>query len=220
MAKRKPATKRRAVKRPSNKRWLRAASKGAAHRTSIKRRPPKKLARHVAKWRKPKKNGRGNPAMAAKAMYEKFHGKPSTKHVDYKVAQHFHAELAELGELVSLTVELPEWIGHDVELRPKGVSLACSEDGGQMYFLGGDQRLNLNKLGLAETLPKDHVVIGNLLQIVYLTEKDFDDFKPYEYQHEMGEEGGELPLLCYDVRSELMYLAGGSYQCLRPGIVN
>lgn len=210
MAKRKPAAKRASLKRASKNAVLRAPNV----------RKPRKPARHVAKWRKPKKNGRGNPAMAAKAMYEKFHGKPSTKHADYKVAQHFHSELAELGELVSLTVQLPEWIGHDVELRPKGVSLACSEDGGQMYFLGGDQRLNLNKVGLAETLPKDHVVIGNLLQIVYLTEKDFDDFKPYEYQHEMGEEGGELPLLCYDVRSELMYLVGGSYQCLKPGIVN
>jgi hypothetical protein len=179
-----------------------------------------KRPRHAADRRNPGKTGRGNPAMAAKAMYEKFHGKPSAKHTDYQVAQHYHADLAELGELVSMTVELPEWIGHDVELRPKGVSLACSEDGGQMYFLGGDQRLNLNALGLAGTLPKDHVVIGNLLQIVYRTEKDFDDFKPYEYQHEMGEEGGELPLLCYDVRSGLMYLVGGSYQCLRPGIVN
>jgi len=192
-----------------------------------RRRPAKRMVRRAKrrvslKWRKPRKaNGRKNPAQGAKAMFERFHGRASSKSVDYKQAQHFHEHLAELGDLVSLKVLMPEW--HEDEamlLTFKGVKACCSEDGGQIYFVGGDQRLNLNKLGLADTLPKDHVVIGPLLDLVYFTAKKFDGFKPFEYEHAMGEEGGELPTLLYDVRSELFYLAGGSYQCLQPGIVN
>lgn len=192
-------------------------------RSSRKRRENPKPKRKGAPRRKntktnTRKAGRRNPAEAAKAMFEKFHGRPSTKTVKHRVAQHYHEALANLGDLVEMTVLLPD--EQEVVLAPKGVKLASSEDGGQLEFLGGDQKLNLSKLGLAATLPKDRVVIGPVLSIAYRTEKDFDKFKPLTYEHEFGEDGGELPTLCYDVRSQLMFLAGGSYQNLKPGIVN
>jgi hypothetical protein len=168
----------------------------------------------AARGRKQKRN----PAEAAKAMFERFHGKPSTKSQVHKVARHYHEHLAHLGELIELIVLLPD--DSEVRLEAKGVNVASSEDGGQLYFLGGDQKINLSKLGLAATLPKDHVVIGPVLKIAYRSEKSFDGFKPLIYEHEFGEEGGELPTLLYDVRSQLMYLAGGSYQNLKPGIVD
>ncbi len=207
-----------------------AIAKTAAKRSPIakrngagpaKRKPVKKASRITHKWKKPARRGKRNPALGAKAMFEKFHGKPSTKAMDYKTAQHYHTHLAEAGDLSYLKVLLPDDAPMAaVELRPKGVKVAMSEDGGQIYFVGGDQTLNLAKLGLASQLPKDHVVIGPVFEIEYRTEKSFDDFKPLNYFHGFGEEGGELPTLCYDVRSKLMYLVGGSYQCEHPGIVD
>ena len=186
-----------------------------------KRKPVKKVRRVTHKWKKPARRGKRNPALGAKAMFEKFHGKPSTKFIDYKTAQHYHRHLADKGDLIYLKVLLPDDAPMEaVELRPRGVMCAMSEDGGQIYFIGGDQKLNLTKLGLASQLPKDHVVIGPVFEIEYLTEKKFDDFKPLNYFHPFGDEGGELPTLCYDVRSELMYLVGGSYQCRAEGIVD
>lgn len=185
------------------------------------RNPKRKAAKRRARKsnaRPPRKTARRNPPQGAKAMFEKFHGRPSTKAVTHQVARHHHEHLAHLGKLIELVVILPD--DQLVKLEPKGVHLASSEDGGQLYFVGGDQKLNLTRLGLGETLPKDHVVVGPVQSVAYQTEKKFDGFKPLIYEHEFGEDGGELPTLCYDVRSQLMYLAGGSYQNLKPGIVN
>lgn len=186
-------------------------------RISTVTRNPKRPARKVGA-RSFRKTARRNPPQGAKAMFEKFHGRPSTKAVTHQVARHHHEHLAHLGKLVELVVILPD--DQLVKLEPKGVNLASSEDGGQLYFVGGDQKLNLTRLGLGETLPKDHIVVGPVQSVAYHTEKKFDGFKPLTYEHEFGEDGGELPTLCYDVRSQLMYLAGGSYQNLKPGIVN
>lgn len=223
-----PARRRR---RSPKKARTAAIAKSTAKRSPIakrngaglpKRKAAKKNSRRVThKWKKPARRSKRNPALGAKAMFEKFHGKPSTKFIDYKTAQHYHRHLADKGDLIYLKVLLPDDAPMKaVELRPKGVMCAMSEDGGQIYFIGGDQKLNLTKLGLASQLPKDHVVIGPVFEIEYLTEKKFDDFKPLNYFHPFGDEGGELPTLCYDVRSELMYLVGGSYQCRAEGIVD
>jgi hypothetical protein len=123
-----------------------------------------------------------------------------------------------LGRLISLLV----WLDEDkpVELQFRGVALGCSGDGGQLYFVGGDQSLDLKALGLDGSLPKDHLAIGPVEQIVYHTSKDFHDFEPMDYEHEFGEEGGTQPILNYDTLSRKLYLSGGSYHVERPGIVN
>jgi len=208
-------------RRPSAKKARSATIvKGGVAGQPRKRAAKKNSRRVLLKWKKPRR-GKANPAQGAKAQFEKFHGKPSTKAIDYKTAVHSHAHLAEAGKLSYLKVIMPDDFPMEaVELRPKGVTVAMSEDGGQIYFLGGDQTLNLAKLGMAGQLPKDHVVIGPVFEIEYVTQKEFDGFKTLNYFHEFGEEGGELPTLCYDVRSKLMYLVGGSYQCLAPGITD
>ena len=83
----------------------------------------------------------------------------------------------------------------------RSVHVAATPDGGSLYFVGGDQALNLHQLGLDKFMPKDHVAVGEVLKIVYFTSKAFHNFEPTEYEHAFGEEGGELPVLGYDVRS-------------------
>jgi len=169
--------------------------------------------------KKRRRNSEATEAAAATALTEEFHGRPvrSTR----EVAERYETptQLADLGRLVMLLVWLDE--DHPAELRFGGnVRVACTGDGGSLYFVGGDQRLDLAKLGRDGYLPKDSVRIGEVETIVYFTSKEFHDFDPVEYQHEFGEEGGELPVLAYDSRNKKLYLVGGSYTVRREGIVN
>ncbi len=169
--------------------------------------------------RKRRRNSEASEAAAAQAMTEQFHGRPMRQVREVAERYETPTQLADLGRLVQLVV----WLDEDrpVELRFRGnVRVACTGDGGSMYFVGGDQRLDLEAIGRAEYLPKNHVRIGEVETIVYFTSKDFHDFEPMEYEHEFGEEGGELPELAYDSLNQKLYLIGGSYTVRREGIVN
>lgn len=171
--------------------------------------------------RKPvrRKNSEADEAAQARALTEEFHGRPARRTQEVEETYDTPTQLADLGRLVQLLVWLDE--DHPVELRFSGnVRVACTGDGGSLYFVGGDQRLNLERLGRADYLPKDRVTIGAVEKIVYHTSKAFHDFEPVEYEHEFGEEGGELPILGYDTRNKRLYLDGGSYRVLAAGIVN
>lgn len=98
--------------------------------------------------------------------------------------------------------------------------LCCSEDGRSMYLVGGDQRLNLEDLGLGGDFEKDSMVIGDLLNIVYQARKKFDKFQEIHYTHKVGEESGDLPILRYDRLNERLYIDGGKYTVEDVGIVN
>ena len=182
------------------------------------RRQVVRTAKGYARARKlVKREGRRNPAEAAAALHTKFHGKAPDKFVSYKIAQHQHAFLVGLGRLVSLDVRCARGVER---IFPRGVRVACSEDGGQIYFVGGDQSLDPKWFGVDTSIPKDHVDLGELVRIEYHTTKDFHDFEPIDYYHAMGEKGGQPPILHYDVRSKLLYLTGGTYRVERRGIVH
>lgn len=161
----------------------------------------------------------GNDAAAAARLSAKFHGRTPRQVTEYDEAVLEHSELADLGRMVELQViDSGRYV---VPLEFSGnVRLACTPDGGQLYFVGGDQALPLRKLQLTKDLPKDHLTIGPVLKIAYFTSKAFHSFEPSTYEHEFGEEGGSLPWLNYDVLNQKLYLTGGSYRVKREGIVN
>ena len=81
---------------------------------------------------------RGNPADAAAAKYEEFHGRPSEETVTVKREIHYHKHLAALGKLKKLVVVSRE--GYKVPIdRFKGATLCENEKGTQLYVEGGDQ---------------------------------------------------------------------------------
>ncbi|GIU80920.1 MAG: hypothetical protein KatS3mg005_4158 [Bryobacteraceae bacterium] len=160
---------------------------------------------------------RKNSSPAA-ALSEKFHGRPVRKVRDYIEVSDEPTELADLGRLVELQV-LAEKHVRVLEFKD-GVRVAATPDGGQLYFVGGDQEIDLKTLALDKYLPKDHVTLGPVAKIAYYTSKAFHDFQPSVYEHRFGEDGGSLPLLHYDVRNKRLYLTGGSYQVRPEGIVN
>ena len=166
------------------------------------------------------KSSRRNPQAASDAMYETFHGTPPTGYKQYEVKLHHHEWLANLGRLLYLVVIRND--GETIKMKPKDtIQLSTTEDGGQLYFLGGNQEVKLSDWKLEETLPKDFVVIGPCVEIAYHTSKGFHQFQPTDYYHFFGEErGGVPPMLEYDVRSKRLYLSGGTYQVKPEGIVN
>jgi hypothetical protein len=155
---------------------------------------------------------------SAAALAEEFHGRPVRKVREYVEVTEEPTELADLGTLVELQILEGKHV-RPLEFR-RGVRVAATPDGGQLYFVGGDQELDLVALGLDKYLPKDHLTIGPVLKIAYHTSKAFHNFEPSVYEHRFGEDGGTLPLLHYDVRNRRLYLTGGSYQVKPEGIVN
>lgn len=165
----------------------------------------------------------------AEDLYEAFHGQAATRETEITEAIHAPTKLTELGRLIELQVILPN--GRElatIPMRGRGVIVAAAgiqRDGGQVYgtelhFVGGNQSVDLRALELEHQAGKPGVLLGTLHKLTYHTTKDFHDFEPSNYEHELGEETGEKPICGYDPRSKKLYLVGGAYAIRREGIVN
>jgi hypothetical protein len=168
---------------------------------------------------------RANPSEAdleaAARMYAKFHGKEPGHVTTVDQLRVTPGVLADCGRLVELVFKRPGFVREVYPFPESGagqVRVATTGDGGQLYFVGGDQELDLRGGGF--TLPKDHLALGECVSIAYHTSKDFHNFKPSDYEHKFGEEGGRKPEGGYDVHSKRLYLVGGDYRVRREGIVN
>lgn len=197
-----------------------AATKKNPHRPRTKKTATAK--KPVAKKAAPKKKKakrRLNPEEMAEAeeLYLQFHQRPANRIIEYDDAHEFRSELAELGRLIELRFDLdPE--NEAVPLKKFGATqVACTPDGANIYFIGGDMTLDLEALGIAE---KDYVELGPCTYISYHTQKGFHDFDPVIYEHDFGEEDGILPVLMYDQVNKALYLASGNYTVLPAGITN
>lgn len=178
---------------------------------------------HLPKGFGPRK--RSNPESAAASLSETFHGRPADTVTEIITDIHTHEWLAELGLLVSLTLETES--GYEVELEfdyntPKNaVRVGMSEDGRQLYFAGGDQALNLSDIHMdGRKWVRDRMVIGKVTAYAYFTSKAQDGNKPTIYTHEAGEDlvDGKhrivtdiMPTLIYDNVNKLIEFAGGMY---------
>jgi hypothetical protein len=162
-----------------------------------------------------------NPG-TAEEMSEEFHGRPARSATEVDEVLERETELADLGGMEEVKLLDPDgkhlWtvrMGHDVRL-------ASNAAGSQLYFVGGDQGLNLAAFPwLKKEDDKSKVAVANLYSVVYASDKHHlrgSRGKVQPYEHVFGEEGGELPVLIYDAQNELMELAGGSYKVTDVGI--
>jgi hypothetical protein len=154
----------------------------------------------------------------ASAMYETFHGRAPRHLIDYEQYVKYPEHFAELGRLLELKVFLDK-------ANPKfpftsfgNCKVVCTPDGSNIYFIEGDQAIDLAALGI-ET-DKDMIELGPCVYIAYRTIKGFHDFEPTSYEHHFGEEDGIFPRLGYDRLNRTLFLIGGNYDVQRPGIVN
>jgi hypothetical protein len=171
----------------------------------------------ATKQRKAKRKRNDGDADAS-AMYETFHGRAPRHLIDYEQYVKYPEHFAELGRLLELKVFLDS-------ANPKfpftsfgDCKVVCTPDGSNIYFIGGDQSINLDSLGI-ET-DKDMIELGPCVYIAYRTTKGFHDFEPTSYEHKFGEEDGVFPRLGYDRLNRTLFLIGGNYDVKRPGIVN
>jgi hypothetical protein len=127
----------------------------------------------------------------------------------------FPDSLAELGELRELVIISPRFKGElpiGFDESGNGVVKLASAPGGTQYVLvGGDQGIDPDSLvedfGISEDeLGEDwkrKVVLGEVVSLTYFTDKHHLSGPKYQkdgclYEHQLGEEGGELPTLVYD----------------------
>jgi len=155
---------------------------------------------------------RKNPQDESDAMYEAFHGTPSTEQVIVEKEFHEHEHLAALGDLVECWIETPTRLLACIRFGERDRPLLSSnEEGTQLFIEGGDQEVDLKVLGMnGENWVKDRMVLGcfalpsatleyeqrdggnkvhhyHSWNIAYLTRKDFDQFEDVIYQHDLGE---------------------------------
>jgi len=102
-------------------------------------------------------------------------------------------------------------------LSTSTVLLCSNESGTQLFFVGGDQSLDLDELKFSPAeQDKESLVIGECFFVSYLTQKEFDNFEIIVYEHDLGEETGVVPSLIYDRVNQKMMLAGGEYHIEQP----
>ena len=105
------------------------------------------------------------------------------------------------------------------KMNPNGPVLLCSNEKGTHLFIeGGDQSLDLGKLGLSELKEKESIIVGSVKTITYHARKKFDSkVEEYDYIHKFSEDSdGPLPMLRYDVKNKHLYLDGGVYHIPKP----
>lgn len=181
--------------------------------------------KNPAKRRRPRrKNQEDHSVVAAEKMFKKFHGRKASRVDEVEQLRVTPDALADLGRLVELVIDTGAG-GRRLPFGDSGrVRVASTHDGGQLYFVKGDQQVDVSKFP-AMRLPKDHVDLGELDSIVYFTSKDFHNFEPSEYEHhfglndDTGAPRGRRPSVHYDVHSKRLYLTGGTYRVKREGIV-
>jgi hypothetical protein len=161
----------------------------------------------------------------ADKLYEDFHGVAPTKTTKILTQVQARSDLAELGPVVELKVHLLTDKKHAFRYDPEdcenAIMLCSSPDGKQLYFVGGDQSIDLGSIGMdSDEWTRDTMVLGILTMVTYRTRKGFDKFKLTDYYHELGEESGMQPLLVYDNINGLLSVAGGQYEVRPEGIVN
>ena len=164
-------------------------------------------------------------ASAAIALTKKFHGKADGKTKAITEQEKFHADVAELGELIEL--EVATLSGYHVTLADfGGAMLTASPDGKQYFILGGVQELPLSKIGMGGEWVKDKMVIGKIKKLVYRTSKQFDHNEVIDYSHRSGEVliggkrvvRGPAPFLLYDNLNKKMSIGGGQYYTTWKGV--
>lgn len=111
------------------------------------------------------------------------------------------------------------WINPLKKNNPSGpVLLACSEDGKNLFCVGGSQKISLSDLGLSDLSGKEMVVIGQLITITYHVRKKFDGKEEeFDYVHKLSEEsGGPRPMVRYSNLDEALFIDGGVFYIPKP----
>lgn len=152
---------------------------------------------------------------AAGQLAESWSGRAPHQVTEIQETLRARNDFADLGGLEELVVERNGYaytlrFGNDVRVA------AAVEPGAdvtrQIYFVGGDQELDLDALDIESAAFRDKVDVGRVRTIVYVARKDHLEGTLGPYEHRFGEEGGSEPLLVYDCLNQRLELVGGTYE--------
>jgi len=156
-----------------------------------------------------------NPEDSAAELSEAWHGRPPKTATDIIERVHYHGVLTELGQLEEIKVMVTTRKAQAIRFDDD-TFLCSSENGKQLYVVGGDQSLDLEALGIeGEEAEKDCVMVGEVYSLTYVTDKQHlgkADKQTGPYEHVMGEDGGVPPFLVYDRLNSSIGFAGGTYR--------
>ena len=190
------------------KRKMGAKAFAKASPSVLKREMKAVIRTEIAKRKTVKKALKGkrrNPNDAAKAGYESFQGKTSTKSTALNFPNGTPANVYKLGSLHSITLA----DGRTIKPAGKAVWL-CADTKGKLHLGTTGERLT--------NAPKGS--LGKVKEVEYITSKPhLGDSKPARYFHQLGEETGEKPTLYSDGNGGLVF-KGGAYSITSRGIVN
>lgn len=179
-----------------------------------------------------------NPTTSLKKaiqLSEKFHGRKVNTITNITEVELYESNLSKLADLVELEILCDEGATVlPIKFKDCGIKLSSNIKkqpdgevyGTQLYFIDGDQKLDLDEcLGEEYDPEKRFLIIGPSHSITYWTDKWHLVGPKYqqtgaEFEHMFGEENGELPTLVYDGLNCRMLLVGGSYKVEAEGIKN
>jgi hypothetical protein len=173
---------------------------------------------------KARQRSRRNPeSQSAAALYEQFHGRPSSETLEYREEIEVPDELAGLGDLTEIKVATMSGLDVTLSFEDDPPKLCSTPDGKQLHIIGGDGSLPLDKLKMdGQKWLRDSMVVGVLYELTYRTEKDFHRFSPTDYFHKFAdpkEKRSDVePMLIYDSVNKQLSVSGGQYKISRPGI--
>jgi hypothetical protein len=148
---------------------------------------------------------RRNPNNAAKAGYESFQGKASTKSTALNFPNGTPANVYKLGTLHSIK------LANGSVIKPTGKAVwLCADTKGKLHLgTTGERLVNAPKGSL-----------GKVAEVEYITSKPhLGEPTVSRYFHKLGEETGEKPTLYSDGNGGLIF-KGGAYSITSRGIVN
>jgi hypothetical protein len=177
-----------------------------------------------------------NPMDSAVRLYEEFHGLPSEEVLEYVQKEHYHSVLTGLGPLISIKVLNVFGDAEQLFMFPDPldadftnvVQCCSSEDGRQLYLVGGDQELNLKKMkgafGMTNEDIRDKMLIGTITQLTYRTKKSFElgGKEEIDFFHDLDDDDafkqndGVLPVLEYRPLNPSIEIVGGRYKIAKP----
>lgn len=179
----------------------------------------------------PRGKAKRNPIDIAEKQFEYFHGAPSKEVLEFQEQEHRHSVLWAIGPLIGIVIRNTQGT-KDIEILAPDpetasltdiVMLCCSEDGRQLFTVGGNQLLKLKEMGSFGITPedvRDHMLIGTIIQITYRTKKSFEKHgkEEVDFFHDLGKEGsrGVCPVLEYKPRNPSMEIVGGRYEIAKP----
>lgn len=177
----------------------------------------------VAK-KNPRRKGSASLTRAKKA-FKLFHGRKPTKVSARRVSKARRLpgnDFVKLGDLNYLKVKNPALAGGmiDFGLKERPV-LATDPKRKRLFIIGGNQKLDgIPSVAGSKRNPGGLADLGELEQLEYFTRKQFDNYVPANYYHDLGEENGKRPRLMYDRKNQQLHVVGGDYKIQAAGIRN